>query len=273
MKKLSTLVVAGAGAMLMAHSSQAALSYSNGDMLLGFRSASGSSNLEVDLGSVTQILNVAGTGQVLSFNSKFTSADITAGVGTAGSGTLNNAIWSVSGAVNLVGQISGASKNTLWVTSARGLNSADISTQTTPWTPGTVTAQGNTVAPVLTVGSGFASASGTAASPTTAAVIANGANSYADNIGSNGDFGQFQGNIENTLASTFVSGGSVARSDFYQLTPNAANATYLGYFELGQAGALSFVAVPESGTYAAALGAGLMAFALFRAHRKSLAHS
>lgn len=272
MKKLSTLVLAGAGAMLMAQSAQATLAYSNGDMLLGFRSASGSSNLEVDLGSITQILNIAGTGQSLSFSSKFTSADITAGVGTAGSGTLNNAIWSVSAAVNAAAQISGAAKNTLWLTSARGINSADINTQTTAWTTGSTTAQGNTVAPVLTVGSGFAAASGTAASPTTAAVIANGANSYADVIGANGDFGTFQGNIENTLGASFTTGGSVARSDFYSLTPNGAS-TYLGYFELSQAGSLSFVAVPESGTFAASIGAGLMALALMRAHRKSLAAS
>ncbi|NBR84084.1 MAG: hypothetical protein EB141_02005 [Verrucomicrobia bacterium] len=271
MKKLSTLVLAGAGAMLMAQSAQATLAYSNGDMLLGFRSASGSSNLEVDLGSITQILNIAGTGQILSFSSKFTSADITAGVGTAGSGTLNNAIWSVSAAVNLAGQVSGAAKNTLWLTSARGINSADINTQTTPWTTGSTTAQGNTVSPVLTIGGGFAAASGNAGS-STAAVIANGANSYADTIGANGDFGTFQGNIENTLGSTFVSGGSVARSDYYSLTPNGAS-TYLGYFELSQAGALSFVAVPESGTFAASIGAGLMALALMRAHRKSLAAS
>ncbi|NBV21199.1 MAG: hypothetical protein EBS05_04660 [Proteobacteria bacterium] len=269
MKKISKLVLASAGALLMAQSAQAALSYNNGDLLLGFRGSSGSSNLEVDLGSVTQITSILGTGQTLSFSSKFTSADITAGVGTAGSGSLNSAIWSVSAAINLANQVPSTAKNTLWLTSARGINSADINTQTTAWTTGSLSAQGNTVAPVLTIGSGFASATGTAASPTTAAVIANGNNSYADNIAS-GDFGTFQGNIENTLGASFTTGGSVARSDFYQLTPNGSS-TYLGYFELSTAGALSFVAVPESSTYAASLGVGLMALALMRAHRKSLA--
>jgi hypothetical protein len=254
----------------MAQSAEAAMSYNNGDMLLGFRKSGQASNLEVNLGSITTITSLLGSGQILSFGNKFTSADITAGVGTAGSGTLNSAIWSVSAAVSAVNQISGAARNTLWLTSARGLNSANISTQTTPWSTESITAQGNTVAPVLTVGSGFAAATGTASSPTTAAVIANGANSYADTIGANGDYGAFQGNIENTLGATFTSGGSVARSDFYQLTPSGAS-TYLGYFELSQAGALSFVAVPESGTFGASIGAGLLALALMRAHRKSLA--
>ena len=271
MKKISALVVAGAGAMLMAQSAQATMAYSNGDMLLGFRKAGQSSNLEVDLGSITQITSILGTGQTLSFSSKFNSADITAGVGTAGSGSLNSAIWSVSAAINAANQVPSTAKNTLWLSSARGLNSADINTQTTPWTTQGITSQGNTVTPVLTVGSGFAAATGNAGS-TTAAVIANGANSYTDliNVNANGDFGTFQGNIENTLGASFTTGGSVARSDYYSLTPNGAS-TFLGYFELSQAGGLSFVAVPESGTFAASIGAGLMALALLRAHRKSLA--
>ena len=236
--------------------------YAVQDLMLCFRKTGGTSDLEVNLGQASKFYNATPGSSFTVTN--FTAAQLTAAFGSS----YANVSWSVAGAMNVAGDPN-APRNTLWVSAPR----TDTATQSTPWEPRSITAQGNTVAPVLTVGSGFASASGTAASPTTAAVIANGANSYADNIGSNGDFGQFQGNIENTLASTFVSGGSVARSDFYQLTPNAANATYLGYFELSQAGALSFVAVPESGTYAAALGAGLMAFALFRAHRKSLAHS
>ncbi|MEN9573062.1 MAG: hypothetical protein RL514_917 [Verrucomicrobiota bacterium] len=270
MKKISTLVVAGAGAMLMAQSAQATLAYSNGDMLLGFRKDSQSSNLEVNLGSVNQIINILGTGQTLSFSSKFTSGDITAGVGTAGSGSLNSAIWSVSAGINALNQSGITAPNrTLWLTSGRGVNSADINTQTTPLQRASLSTQGNTVSPLLTIGTGFAAATGNAGS-TTAAVVANGANSYADNIGS-GNFGTFDSNIENTLGASFTSGGSVARSDYYQLTPGSGNGTYLGYFELSQGGALSFVAVPESGTFAASIGAGLMALALLRAHRKSLA--
>ena len=255
--------------MLLAQGAFAALTYNNGDLILGFRKAGGSSNLEVDLGSITQIKSIAGTGTILSF-SQFTAGDITAGVGSAGSGSLNNAIWSVSGAVNLAGQITGAGKNTLWLTSAR--DSAALSTQTTPWTRGSSTTQGNTVAPVLTVGTGFAAATGNAGS-TTAAVIADGANSYHDNITDNGNFNAFGGNIENTLGATFVSSSTQARSDLYEMQPGSGNGTYLGYFELTSAGALSFVAVPEPGLFGVGIAAGLMVLTLVHAHRKSEANS
>ena len=273
LKKIKSLVIASAGAMLMAQSAQAALTYSNGDLILGIRGSTGTSNLEVDLGSINNILNIAGTGQILTFGTKFTAADITAGVGTAGSGSLNSAIWSVSAAINAVNQngITAPSK-TLWLSSARGLNSSDVSTQTAPWTRGSSTVQGNTAASVLSVGSGFLSGSATAASPNTAAIVADGANSYHDNIVS-GDFGNFQGNIENTLAANFTTAGFHSASDLYQMTPGSGNGTYLGHFELGTGGALSFVAVPESGTFAASVAAGFMMLALMRAHRKSLAHS
>ena len=156
------------------------------------------------------------------------------------------------------------------MTSAR--DSAALSTQTTPWTRGSSTTQGNTVAPVLTVGTGFAAATGNAGS-TTAAVIADGANSYHDNITDNGNFNAFGGNIENTLGATFVSSSTQARSDLYEMQPGSGNGTYLGYFELTSAGALSFVAVPEPGLFGVGIAAGLMVLTLVHAHRKSEANS
>ena len=155
--------------MLVANGASAGLTYNPGDMILGFRKAGGTSNLEVDLGSVQNILNIAGTGQVLTFN-QFTASDITAGVGTAGSGSLNSAIWSVSAATSLGTQVSGVPAKTIWATSARGINSADINTQTTPWVRQSATLQGNTTSPILTVGSGFAAASGNAGSTTAAEI-------------------------------------------------------------------------------------------------------
>ncbi len=271
MKNLKTLMLAGAGAMLVAQSADAAMTYANGDLLLGFRKDAATSNLEVNLGSINQIKNIAGTGQVLDFSTKFTSADILAGVGTVGAGSLNNAIWSVSGSINALNQNGiTAGTRSVWLTSARGINSADVNTQTTPWTR--AASQGSISSAVLTVGGGFAAANGNAGS-TTAAVIANGANSYHDNIGDGGDFATFQGNIENTLSGTFTTGGTAARSDLYELQQGAGNGTFLGYFELGTTGALTFVAVPEASSYATAFGAALMALALMRAHRKSEAHN
>ena len=73
----------------------------------------------------------------------------------------------------------------------------------------------------------------------------------------NGNFNAFQGNIENTLSSTFVTGGSNARSELYQMAPGSGNGTFLGYFELTPGGSLSFVAVPEPGMFGVGVAGGL----------------
>lgn len=264
-------MAAGVTFMLVVQSAMASLTYSRGDMILGFRSAPGDGDLEVNLGSVTQITSILGSGQTLSFTNKFTSSNLAASVGT-----LNNTSWSVSAAVNAANVISGVARNTLWLTSARGLNSADVNTQTTPWYSGSMVAQGNTVSPVLTIGYNAATySSSVLASPNntaTAVVVPDGNQlSYHAYIGDQGDFGTAQGNIENTLGASFTTGGMAARSDFYHLTPDSSgtNTTYLGFFELNQAGALSFVSVPESGTFAASLCVGLPVFAFWCAWRKN----
>ena len=77
--------------------------------------------------------------------------------------------------------------------------------------------------------------------------------SYHDALtGSYGsDFdGKFQGNPENTTANNFTTKATVARSDFYQLTPSGGPGTpagkWLGYFELNTNGAMTYVAYPST---------------------------
>jgi hypothetical protein len=81
-----------------------------------------------------------------------------------------------------------------------------------------------------------------------------GVDSYNDAV--NGKYGtafngNFQGSPENYCpsqnngdANDFSAGGVVERSDFYQLTPSASAATYLGYFELNTNGLMTYVAYP-----------------------------
>jgi hypothetical protein len=94
--------------------------------------------------------------------------------------------------------------------------------------------------------------------------------SYSLNIGANGDFaGTFQGNIENTTPAGFLTNGAPVRSDFYQLKPGSGSGTYLGYFQLGNNGSMTFTTVPEPATWAMlACGAALFA-AIRRIRRQS----
>lgn len=214
------------------------LNYNTKDLMLCFRKASGSFDLEVNLGPASTYYG-ATPGATFTVTN-FTAGQLTSAFGSA----YANVSWSVCGAANLAGDPN-APKNTLWLTSGRGINSADINTQTTPWNTGSLSSQGNTVAPVLTVGNNAAtyssSVSAGANNTVTAVVVPDGnAQSYHSFIGDNGDFGTFQGNIENTTPTPF-SGNSVSRSDLYQLNPNGVP-KYLGYFELSANGTMTFTA-------------------------------
>jgi hypothetical protein len=46
--------------------------------------------------------------------------------------------------------------------------------------------------------------------------------------------------VENTTPADFDSAGSPSRSDLYELQPGSGPGTYLGYFELGPDGAMTF---------------------------------
>ena len=83
-----------------------------------------------------------------------------------------------------------------------------------------------------------------------------GGNSYTIGVGT-GNFGTFQGSVENTTPGGFAASGGVLRSDLYSLTPGTGAGTYLGFFELHGNGSMSFTAVPEPST-CTLLGFGLL---------------
>jgi hypothetical protein len=190
--------------------------------------------LEVNIGQAALYYN-ATPGATFTITN-FTTAQLTSAFGS----TFANVSWSVSGGVNVAGDPN-APRNTLWLSAPR----SDSAVQSAPWQPGSTTTQGNTVSPVLTVGSSAMSYSGlvsAGANNTATAVIVPDGNplSYHSVILDNGDFGSFQGNIENTTPIPFT-GDAFVRSDLYTIKPNIP-AIYLGYFDLSANGTVTFTA-------------------------------
>jgi hypothetical protein len=60
-------------------------------------------------------------------------------------------------------------------------------------------------------------------------------------LGALGNYlGTFQGDVENTTPADFDSAGLPSRSDFYELQPGSGPGAYLGYFEFGTDGSMTF---------------------------------
>ena len=211
------------------------LTYATKDLMLCFRKVGGTSDLEVNLGQASIYYN-ATPGAMFTITN-FTPGQLTTAFGSS----YANVSWSVSGGANLAGDPN-APRNTLWLSAPR----TDPAVPSLPWTTGSITAQGNTVSPVLSVGSSALTYSSSVASnannTATAVIVPDGnAQSYHSFIGDNGDFGSFQGNIENTTPVPFTGGGTFVRSDLYTLKPNGT-AIFLGYFDLLANGTMTFTA-------------------------------
>ena len=208
--------------------------YATRDLMLCFRKVGGTSDLEVNLGQASLYYGATPGSSFTITN--FTPSQLTAAFGAS----YANVNWSVSGGINAAGDPN-APKNTLWLSAPR----TDPSVQSPPWNTASITTQGNTVSPVLSVGNnaaGYSSSVAPGANNTaTAVLIPDGnAQSYHSFVLDNGDFGGFQGNIENTTPIPFT-GATFTRSDLYQLKPNGTP-TLLGYFDLLANGTMTFTA-------------------------------
>lgn len=254
---LKRLAVGSALIALSASAARAAtFTSSPQDLMLDFRQvvggAPGSTDLTVDIGQVSTYRNAT-----LPFAVGLNASDATSTFGN-----LNNLLWSVAGDVRLSTDPNptGVPLSTLWVTKAR--DPLDLNTQTSPWVSKSSFSQAGASTKITGIRQGAGNV-GTALSSTSATVPDGNAQSYHTIVTDSGNLGgTFQGNIENSTGSSFV--GAV-RSDLYELQPASGNpnGTYLGYFELTSAGAMtfvpaSFVPVPESSTYGVFAGAGLL---------------
>jgi hypothetical protein len=260
------ILTAAAGFLWSLNAPAQIFTYNNGDLLLGFRTPSGTSDLVVDIGSASLYANA--TGPITISGNYFTSSQLTdAGL------SLNNLDFSVFGDISPAHPGLGT-VNTLWVTDPQ-LNNV---IEATPWTPQTSAQQAITRSQMESIAYGATYTSygeGASADNTISAVIVpsslnlggEGALSYTTGIGSHGNFaGDFgsNNNIEQDTTATFTSGTDPVRTDLFEMTPGSG-ATYLGYFELDPNGTLTFdpQPVPEPTTLAA-FGMGLIGLAGWR---------
>jgi len=240
-------VVAGS---LWSLSASAQFTYSPGDLFVAFRTASGPTDLIVDLGGLGSINTSAVTGSLL----------------TSVFGTTDGLYWSVFGYQS--------PQNNLFTTSARG----NILQQTDPPSSSGLSGQGIVISYMQGILNG-ASANGTALSSSmvevNSALNQSGHISYTVGVstlqGANhpGDFHGSWSAVENFTGSGFAGSGIPSVSDLYLNTPGNPLTTvgmYQGDFTLGTDGSLTFSPVPEPGTWMM-FGAGLVTLIAIRRMR------
>jgi hypothetical protein len=244
--KLAALLLSLAGFAALVQSVQAqGFTDNSRDLILTFRKTG------FDGGSVGSVVFEVDIGQALIYYnaSAGSTIPITAYSSTAQLGTLfdslNDLSWSVSGCVPNAGDSGDQSipTRTLWVTDPR----LDPNTAAAPWTRQSSYTQGGAdshIVAILANAQTWANstpADSVTNSSTAAAIPAGNGNNADGSLGALGNYlGTFQGDVENTTPSDFAFAGSPSRSDLYELQPGSGSGAYLGYFELGTDGSLTF---------------------------------
>jgi hypothetical protein len=274
MNKLKIAATAALGIISLAVSSYAAtISMSDGDLLLGFRTANAPGNtldLEVDLGSFMQFTLMNGSSFFLP---QLSLLDLQ---GTYGSGTSwqrSDLFWSIG--TSSASSVPGLPDESIFETSVSNGNPSTIFKRQTAVTQ-------TTVAQNMEQAIGGLNGTQSTANSNFAGLIQDSGNSYNANISNFGGFGRpwnatsFSlmtfANVENTTA---IGGSGFVSSDLYEMLPTTtgtANAVLLGTFELFGNGTLEFISViPEPSTYRMlALGGALLCGLMILRRRRSV---
>jgi hypothetical protein len=247
---MAAILLSIAGFCALVQSVQAAGFTDNSrDLILTFRKTGtdggtqGSVVVEVDIGQAS-IYYGAGSGSSI----PITAYSATSQLGLFDS--VNDLSWSVGGCVPNAGDSGDPSKptRTLWVTEPR----PDPNVAASPaWNRSGSYTQGQADSKINSILDNAATWAATAAPDSltntpTAVAIPNG-NVYNANgsLGGAGNYlGNFQGDVENTTPADFTLSSPPfnlpSRSDLYELQPGSGPGTYLGYFELGTDGSMTF---------------------------------
>jgi MYXO-CTERM domain-containing protein len=230
----------------------AQLVFNNGDLMLGFRTAGGADDLQVNLGDRANYLRQDG----VPFGLGNFSADL-----AGASLSLNNLKLSVSGTVR-PGDGAAYPDMTLWVTRARSTPGI----QSTPWNRNSESTLGNTASKIRAIGLNAVSYSTSVGSTDASKIVVPDSStlSYKAQVGTGGNFGGYPGVVEGTTSASFSSGVTPLRLDLYEIQPGSGPSTFMGYFEMTPSGDMSFSPVPEPEAFGAMAGAGLLGFALWR---------
>jgi len=235
---------------LGATSQAATISTNLNDVILGFKEAGATNNLEVDLGNVSNFISGSyATGSEVTL-SQLSGADLTAQFGTW-QGT-NQVAFGIAGTNGIGGG------NTLWA-SDKNLTTALLAGSS----------QGTASTAIQTVYTGLNNATSTANSNFAAAILASGPQSWSTQVKSTNNFSA--ANLNNmatntTALGTAADGSTSVQLNFYQLLQGggAAGSTLLGDFKLYDNGTLTFTAIPEPSTYAMILGVFALGFVMLR---------
>jgi PEP-CTERM motif len=249
MKKNKIILGVVAAASLCGADAMAQITYHNGDMLAGFRTQGGSTDVIVDLGSISLYQNLNG----ISFtpNSGVASA-LTSTFG----GSMANVNWSVFG-FNDTGvnphdtSVTQGNRYTIWTTSP-GADTTDALFDSTHQ----VTTDMSQI--IGTISGGTGAGAGIVDVPSSAGGLTYQMQSWD---GSNPGEGNFAGDW---LGVELKGSGNLS---LYQFEPGSQG-SLLGSFNLSSGGDLAFNPVPEPSTWAM-LGTGLMTLIAIRRSRRN----
>jgi hypothetical protein len=282
--------LAAAALTLLGAQAHAALPYTDGDLILGFRAGSGqggTTSYAVNIGSVSQFVSAAAKTVTIPGN---IAADLETIYGSDWH-TRSDVFWSISGTQFSAGN--GFSNRTIFVSKAE----ATAGTQSTPWPRVTLSAQQPVALRVQAVGLTGYAAGTTATTPgqtestnsSVGLIQDNGAaNSYASHMpgGSNTTTGSaysFYTNGALGIENSFEAGAQGSVIDLYHLQSASggslgAPSALLGAFRMSSAGVLSFSPNPadfgsgpapaqvalSSATYSVGEEAGMVAVEILR---------
>ncbi len=215
-----------------------AFTFSESDMLLGFRQPGGSYEVVVNLGRATNfnrlaLLNPGGSVDITNYSAtKLSSA-------FSDFGALNLSVFS---SVVTIGQVE-PPYGACWATRAR----SDLGVRTETWKRRLALSQGSAAVTMNSVGTGALLVPGASGSDTEVTIDAGSAVGYAARVGALGDFGgRWQGSLEGVTPSDFVSSQLMLRLDLYYVAPDPTNkklpGQYLGFFDFKWDGTMKFTA-------------------------------
>jgi len=231
-----------AGALLATDVSLRAqtFTYTNCDLVAGFRLIGGASDLVVNLGQVAKFESLAPRSVITNNLSAIQEADALP--------TLDGVSWSVAAALRGNTNYS-YPLQTIWVTSPR----PDIYTPGTAWQNASQGTLGGSASQIDAVGFdasvyGNGQPAGQDNTPTGILIPPKSQYAYSYLLGGHQNYsGTFQGVVENTTPLDFDTAGLPSRSVLYRLQPDAyphAPGTVIGYFDFKPDGTLTFTAGP-----------------------------
>jgi hypothetical protein len=272
-QKLSMFALTALAAVAFTATNASALTYTSGDLLLGFRSGGAETNdYIVNLGNNSQFRNSDGTAYTgsafnVSIGGTTTGAlatDLNTVFGSNWS-TRTDLYWGIIGALNPAAGVDRV--QTVYMSSP-----TTAAGNSTALTNGSVSAQSGWRSQIASVGGQYAVSTSAAVNSVGLIQAISDSNSWTSKLGNSASINYAWGNAFNTGQTMEASVGSGNLLDLYRLVPTGtgAGSFNVGSFSLNNAGTLSYAsaaAVPEPSTYAQAVVA-LAIVALTIAHKR-----